>query len=247
MLTAALSFQPVADWFAGMWDTLADGFTKTFIRHENYKLFIEGFGNTLFIAVAACLLGCVIGVLVAVAKVYNAQTGRLRPLNALLNVYLAVFRGTPILVQLLILYYIVFKSVDNALLVAIIGFGINSGAYVAEVVRAGIMAIDPGQTEAGRSLGLSAGVTMRKIILPQAFKNILPALGNEFIALLKETSVAGFITVVDLTRAGDLIRAQTMDPYFSLFFVAGVYLVLVLGLTWILGRVERRLRRSDRR
>lgn len=226
--------------------TLVDRFFATFINKSNYKLFITGFLNTIIIALFATLLGCVIGVLVAVAKVYSANTGKLRILDKILSLYLTVFRGTPIIVQLMILYYIALKSVDNAVLVAIIGFGINSGAYVAEIVRAGIMAIDPGQMEAGRSLGLSTARTMRHIILPQAIKNILPALGNEFIALLKETSVAGFITVTDLTRAGDLVRAQTMDAYFSLFSVALVYLALVLGMTSILKRVERRLRKSDR-
>lgn len=231
--------------FSDFFSKLGDGLYDTFIYRNNYQLFLKGFFNTLVIAVCATLLGCLIGVLVAIAKVYITQTRRLKPLNWLLNAYLTIFRGTPILVQLLLLYYFIFKSFHSALLVAILGFGINSGAYVAEIVRAGILAIDPGQTEAGRSLGLSTAATMRKIVLPQAIKNILPAMGNEFIALLKETSVAGFITVIDLTRAGDLIRGQTLG-IIPLFVVALVYLILVMGISAILKRFERRLRRSDR-
>lgn len=228
-----------------MWADLQEQFYKTFIDGDAYKLFLEGFKNTLIITFAATIIGILIGILVAIAKVYHAQTGKLKWLDVLCNVYLTVFRGTPVVVQLLIMYFLVLTSA-HGVVVAIITFGINSGAYVSETVRAGIMAIDIGQTEAGRSLGLSSWKTMRLIILPQAIKNILPALGNEFIALLKETSVVGYVTVVDLTRAGNIIRAQTMEPFFSLIFVALVYLILVIIFTKILSRFERRLQRSDR-
>lgn len=229
-----------------MWDWLVNGFTKTFIVDNRWMLFVDGFKVTIIIAVFATLVGIIIGTLVAIGKVYCAQTGRLKPLNWLIDLYLTVFRGTPVVVQLMIWYYLIFTNFDSAVLIGIFGFGVNSGAYVAEIVRGGIMAIDKGQTEAGRSLGLSAGATMRHIILPQAFKNVLPSLGNELITLLKETSVIGYIAVIDLTKAGDLVRARTMDAFFSLIFIALVYLVLVLLLTAGQRALERRLRQGDR-
>ncbi len=229
-----------------MWDEFVRQFNSTFINDDMYKLFLEGFKNTLILTAAATLLGCAIGIIIAVIKVYHHQTGNGKLPTVLCNIYLTVIRGTPITVQLLIMYFIIFAKFDNAMTVAILTFGINSGAYVAEIFRAGIMAINIGQTEAGRSLGLSEMQTMRLIILPQAIKNILPAMGNEFIALLKETSVVGYITVLDFTRAGNLVRAETLQPYFSLFFVALVYLLLVLLITKLLQLLERRLRKSDR-
>ncbi len=229
-----------------MWDEFVRQFNSTFIHNDMYELFLEGFGNTLILTAASTLLGCAIGIIIAVIKVYRHQTGNGKFLTFLCNIYLTVIRGTPITVQLLIMYFIIFAKFDNAMTVAILTFGINSGAYVAEIFRAGIMAIDTGQSEAGRSLGLSDMQTMRLIILPQAVKNILPAMGNEFIALLKETSVVGYITVLDFTRAGNLVRAETLQPYFSLFFVALVYLLLVLLITKLLQLLERRLRKSDR-
>jgi His/Glu/Gln/Arg/opine family amino acid ABC transporter permease subunit len=199
------------------------------------------------IALFSLIIGIVMGVLAAVVKVYYYRTGKLRFLNSIMFLYTTVFRGTPIVVQLMIWYYLILISVQSGVLVAIIGFGLNSGAYVAEIVRAGIMSIDKGQTEAGRSLGLTESMTMRYIILPQAIKNTLPALFNEFITLLKETSVAGYITVIELTKAADLVRARTMQPFFSLISVAIVYLALVIGLTALQGKLERRLQKSDRR
>ncbi len=242
-------------WFETTWNTIVDQFNATFIVKDRYQLFLSGFGNTLIIALFAAVIGVLIGILVAVAKVSYAQTtyrSKLLALtmaffNKICNLYITLFRGTPIVVQLLIMYYIIFRSLSSALIVAILAFGINSGAYVAEIFRAGILSIDHGQTEAGLSLGLSSGATMRLIVLPQAIKNILPALGNEFITLLKETSVAGFITVTELTRAGDLTRSATLQPYFPLLSVAIVYLMLVLGLTKLLEKLERRLRKGDRR
>lgn len=218
----------------------------TFIVDNRYKLFAEGFVNTLVIAVGAAVIGVIIGAAVAMVRVYRAQTGSFAVLDAVCGGYLALFRGTPIVVQLLIMYYIVFKSVNNALLVAVLSFGINSGAYVAEIVRAGILSVDPGQTEAGRSLGLSAPKTLFLIVMPQAVKNILPALGNEFVTLLKETSVAGYITLRDLARAGENVRSKTLEPYFSLLFVALVYFVLVFGVSKLLKFAERRFSKSDR-
>ena len=234
-----------------MWyETLAAQFTKTFITSSRYKLFLEGLGNTLIITVFASIFGAILGVIIAMIKVFCTRTKKshfiYKAIDWLCNVYLTVIRGTPMVVQLLIMYYIAFVSFKSALPVAIIGFSINSSAYVAEIARAGIMAIDPGQTEAGRSLGLSYVKTMWKIVFPQAFKNILPALGNELITLFKDTSIASFITVVDLARAGALVRTRTMDPYFSLLSVAAVYLIFVMFLTFLLGKLERRLRKSDR-
>ena len=228
------------------WAWIRHQFEITFIVDSRYRLFVMGLGNTLTIVMGALVIGVVLGSLVAIVRVYHAREGRLNLLNAVCGAYLAVFRGTPIVVQLLIMYYIVFVFVKNGIVIAIIAFGINSGAYVAEIIRAGIMAVDVGQTEAGRSLGLSQNKTMRLIVLPQAIKNILPALGNELITLLKETSVAGYVAIRDLTRAGENIRILTMEPYFSLLFVALVYFLLVMGITRLLRLLERRLARSDR-
>ncbi|MCL2442989.1 MAG: amino acid ABC transporter permease [Treponema sp.] len=221
-------------------------FEITFIVDNRYKLFVTGITNTFTITIGALIIGIVLGALVAIVRVYNARYGRMKILNAICGAYLAIFRGTPIVVQLLIMYYIIFVFINNGIIIAIIAFGINSGAYVAEVVRAGIMAVDIGQTEAGRSLGLSQNKTMRLIVLPQAIKNILPALGNEFITLLKETSVAGYVAIRDLTRAGENIRVLTMEPYFSLLFVALIYFLIVMLITRLLRLLERRLSRSDR-
>ena len=233
-------------WFQETIGWLIKQFNSTFIVKSRYMLFLEGFRNTLIIALGAVLIGVLIGVLVAIVRVYRTQTGKLKFLDWLCGVYLAIFRGTPIVVQLMIMYFIVFNSVKNGVIVAIITFGINSGAYVSEIVRAGILAVDAGQTEAGRSLGLSARKTMFLIVLPQAIKNILPALGNEFISLLKETSVAGYVSIRDLARAGENVRVNTGEPYFSLFSVAIVYFLLIFGFTKLLKVFERRLSKGDR-
>ncbi|HIU29998.1 MAG TPA: amino acid ABC transporter permease [Candidatus Egerieisoma faecipullorum] len=226
---------------------------KTFIRDNRYKLFLEGLGNTLLVAVASTGFGVIIGMLIAIVKVWNHQTilakkknPVLRFLNFLAEFYTTVIRGTPVVVQLLITYNVIFVFSDRAVLIGIFAFSINSGAYVSEIIRAGINSVDKGQTEAGRSLGLSQVTTMKSIVLPQAFKNILPALGNEFIAVLKETSVIGYLGVIDLTRAGELVRSRTADAFFTLLFVALIYLILVFGLSAVFKRFERRLNRSDR-
>lgn len=230
-----------------MLETFQYQFVKTFIEKDRYLIFIDGFRRTLTIAFFATLIGIALGVLAAVVKVYHYRTGKLKPLCMFVDAYLTVFRGTPVVVQLMILYYVLFTNIQSGLVVAVIGFGINSGAYVAEIVRAGILSIDKGQTEAGRSLGLTEAQTMYYVVLPQALKNALPALFNEFIMLLKETSIAGYITVVDLTKAGDLVRSKTMLPFFPLISVAVIYLILVIGLTRVQNSLEERLRRSDRK
>ena len=224
-----------------------DKFVQTFITKDRWKMFAEGFGATIFIAFCAAILGITFGVLFAVAMVYCYHSGKLKILDRFLDVYLTVIRGTPSLVQLLIMYYIIFTSIDNGIIVAILSFGINSGAYVAEIVRGGILAVDKGQTEAGRSLGLSTWTTMQTIILPQAVKNILPALGNEFITLLKETSIVGYIAISDLTKAAVSIQTLTYEPMFPLFSVAAIYLVLVMGMTALQRKLEKKKKKSDRR
>ena len=228
------------------WESICDQCYKTFVESDRYQYIVRGLGNTLLIALFAVMIGIVLGVLVALVKVFAVENRKMRPLEILANIYLTVIRGTPMLVQLFIMYYIIL-NIPNKILVSILAFGINSGAYVAEIVRSGIQSIDRGQMEAGRSLGLNQRQTMVKIIFPQALKNILPALGNEFIVLLKETSVAGFIGVEELTKAGDILRSQTWQPYVPLLSVAAVYLLLVMGMTVLLSKLERRLRKSDYR
>lgn len=193
------------------------------------------------------LIGIVIGFLVAVVRSTYDKTGKLKLLNAICKVYLTVIRGTPVLVQLMIIYFVVFGSVNiSKVIVAVISFGINSGAYVAEIFRSGIMSIDEGQFEAGRSLGFNYVQTMWYIIMPQALKNVLPALGNEFISLLKETSVGSYIALQDLTKGGDIIRSRTYDAFTPLIAVALIYLALVMLFSWLIQLLERRLRQSER-
>ena len=216
---------------------------------------MTGLGNTLKITLAAVLLGIVIGTLVAIVRsTWDQNEERMRPGagKALLHIgdiickiYLTVIRGTPVVVQLMIMFYIIFATSRNGVGVAMLAFGVNSGAYVAELIRGGIMAIDKGQLEAGRSLGFDYVQTMRFIIVPQALKNVLPALANEFIVLLKETSVAGYVAVTDLTKGGDIIRGRTFSAFMPLIVVALIYLVMVVFFTWLVGKLERRLRSSD--
>ena len=224
-------------------------FYDSFIEKSRYKNIVIGLGNTLLITFFAVLIGIVLGTLIALIKVsHQNNPKKLRILNAITSVYLAVIRGTPVVVQLLIMWFVVLQSANvDKVVAAILAFGINSGAYVAEVIRSGIQSVDKGQIEAGRSLGLNQRATMVKIVFPQALKNVLPAIGNEFIALLKETSVAGYIAIQDLTKGGDIIRSITYDPYTSLLTVAAIYLLIVLGLTTLLGKLERRLHQSDNR
>lgn len=233
----------------GLWEK----FSGAFLENGRWILYFKGLGKTLELAAGAVLLGILIGVVVAIIKVSAAQSKQGHKRNPLLwtlekicDIYLTVIRGTPVMVQLLIIYTGIFTSMTDGTLAGIVGFGINSGAYVAEVIRAGIQSIDRGQTEAGRSLGLSSGKTMRLIILPQAVRNILPALFNEFITLLKETSVAGYIAVQDVLKMATNIqnRVYNIAP---LMITAVFYLVLVVGMTQVQRLIERRLSASDRR
>ena len=228
------------------WGKLKASFYINFVKDARYLYLLKGFATTLLITCFAVLLGIVIGFAVAVIRSAHDQAGKFKVLNSICQVYLTVIRGTPVVVQLLIIYFVIFGAVDVAkILVAIVAFGINSGAYVAEIIRGGIMSIDRGQMEAGRSLGLSYNQTMNSVILPQAFKNVLPALGNEFIVLLKETSVSGYIALQDLTKAGDVIRSQTYDAFFPLIAVALIYLAVVMFLSWLLGKLEKRLKKNE--
>lgn len=227
-------------------DDLINSFYKTFIIEGRYKLFVTGIKNTIVIAFFATIIGIIIGILVALIKTSAKNNKKLFILDKICGLYVTIIRGTPVVVQLLIMYYTIFIYIDNSVLVAIFTFGINSGAYISEIARAGIESVDKGQMEAGLSLGLNNNKTMMFVILPQAVKNILPALGNEFIALLKETAVAGYVPIIDLTKAGDIIRSRTYEAFFPLYSVAVCYLVMVLGLTGIQKRVERRLSESDR-
>ncbi len=224
-----------------------DEFTRNFIIDNRYRYIAEGFVNTLIISFFAVLVGIVVGFLVAIIRSGYDRTGRMKIANFICQVYLTVMRGTPTMLQVLITYYVIFAAANvSKIFVAVVAFGLNSGAYVAEIVRSGIMSVDEGQFEAGRSLGLNYRQTMQFIIVPQAFKNVLPALGNEFIVLLKETSISGYIGLTDLTHGGDIIRGITFSAFMPLVAVALIYLLLVTGLSWCVNRMERRLRVSER-
>ena len=221
-------------------------FILNFIEDNRWKYIVDGLKITLIVTIFAVLIGVLLGFLIAIVRTTHDKTGKLKILNAICKVYLTVIRGTPVVVQLMIIYFIIFGSVDiSKVLVAIIAFGINSGAYVAEIFRSGIMSIDNGQFEAGRSLGFNYAQTMMYIIMPQAFKNVLPALCNEFISLLKETSVSGYIALQDLTKGGDIIRSRTYDAFMPLIAVALIYLAMVMIFTKLVSLLERRLRNSD--
>jgi ABC-type amino acid transport system permease subunit len=237
------------------WADFKANFTLNFIERGRWKYLWDGLQTTLKITLFALFLGIALGVLVAIVRSTwdkNAETMRrgpgralLRGFNALCKLYITVIRGTPVVVQLMIMYYIVFASSRNGVMIAVLAFGINSGAYVAEIIRGGIMSVDNGQFEAGRSLGFNYVETMWYIVIPQAFKNVLPALANEFITLLKETSVAGYVAVKDLTKGGDIIRGTTYSAFMPLIAVALIYLVLVVFFTKLVSVLERRLRSSD--
>ena len=230
-----------------MWEKFCSTFYLNFIQDDGWKYIAVGLKNTLIITFFACLMGIVLGFLVGMVRSTYEKTHKLKILNAICKVYLTVIRGTPVVVQLMIIYFVVFGSVRiSKVLVAVLAFGINSGAYVAEIFRSGIMSIDSGQLEAGRSLGFSYWQTMWYIIMPQAFKNVLPALCNEFISLLKETSVAGYIALQDLTKGGDIIRSRTYSAFMPLFAVALIYLTIVMIFTKLIQILERRLRQSER-
>lgn len=253
----------MAEFFNNLWadillwmnDVKAD-FILNFIEKDRWKLFLEGFKNTIIITFFALLIGLAIGILVATIRssydknrdsLHGLGKGIMAVLNAICKIYLTVLRGTPVVVQLLIMYLIIMANVREALYIAIVTFGINSGAYVAEIIRGGIESIDQGQMEAGRSLGFSYVKTMVYIVIPQAFKNALPSLLNEFIALLKETSVAGYVGIRDLTKAGNLVSGQTYSAFMPLILVAIIYLAMVMLFSFFVGKIERRLRKSDKR
>ena len=209
--------------------------------------FVRGLGVTIEVAFFAAIAGIILGALLAIIRTTADKTGKLRFLNGIAKLYITVIRGTPVVVQLLIINFVIFSSVFvDAVVVAIIAFGLNSAAYVAEVFRSGIMSVDEGQFEAGRSLGFNYRQTMWHIVMPQAFKNVLPALANEFITLLKETSVSGYIGLMDLTKAGDIIRSRTFAAFFPLIAVALIYLVIVVALSAGVTKLERRLRNGAR-
>lgn len=225
---------------------LKNEFILNFIEDNRWKYIVDGMKITLIVTIFAVLIGVLLGFLIAIVRTTHDKTGKLKILNVICRVYLTVIRGTPVVVQLMIIYFIIFGSVDiSKVLVAIIAFGINSGAYVAEIFRSGIMSIDNGQFEAGRSLGFNYAQTMMYIIMPQAFKNVLPTLCNEFISLLKETSVSGYIALQDLTKGGDIIRSRTYDAFMPLIAVALIYLAMVMIFTKLVSLLERRLRNSD--
>lgn len=227
-------------------------FYQAFIEGDRWLQYLNGVKTTLLVTALALILGIVLGVLVAMLRTAHDQQrpGHRNPILAVLNlickVYVTVIRGTPMMVQLLIMGFVIFASSRNFTMIGTLTLGINSGAYVAEIVRSGIMSIDQGQFEAGRSLGLNYRQTMVSIIMPQAFKNILPALANEFIVLLKETSISGYIGLTDLTRGGDIIRSQTYSALLPLVGVAVIYLIMVCFLSYLVGKLERRLRRNER-
>ena len=246
------------EWILGLPEWLEDlcyDVYKCFIFDNRYEMYIEGLGNTLLLTFLALLLGVALGVVVALIRVTWDKNGSemsgigkwvLAVANVVSKVYLTVIRGTPVVVQLLIMYFVVFASSRNKILVGALSFGINSGAYVAEIIRGGIMSIDQGQMEAGRSLGFGYVPTMRYIILPQAFKTVLPTLANEFIVLLKETAVAGYVGLCDVTYAGNIIGGNVYDYLFPLLMSAAIYLALVMFFTYLVGKLERRLRTSER-
>ena len=229
-----------------MIDNFKASFYQNFIEDDRWRYIVGDLGNTLKITLFAVVIGIALGFLVAVIRSTYEKTHGLKLLNFLCRIYLTVIRGTPVLIQLLIIYFVVFGSVKiDKVLVAVMAFGINSGAYVAEIFRSGIMSIDNGQFEAGRSLGFNYRQTMVYIVMPQAFKNVLPALCNEFIVLLKETSVAGYIAIQDLTKGADIIRSRTYSAFMPLIAAAIIYLVMVMIFTYFVQKLERRLRSSD--
>lgn len=240
------------------WNTFVTDFRFVFIQDDRWKSLFQGLGNTLVITFFAVMIGIVLGAIVATVRTtYDKNNGDMKKrnpvgfyilsiANVICKLYLTVIRGTPVVVQLMIAYFIIFATSNNSTAVAVFAFGINSGAYVAEIIRGGIMSIDEGQFEAGRSLGFNYGQTMIYIIIPQVFKVVLPTLCNEFIVLLKETSVAGYVGIMDLTKTGDIIRGRTFSAFLPLLGVAAIYLVMVVILTALVGCLERSLRKNER-
>lgn len=223
-------------------DKISDNLYKTFVYDDRYKYILEGLGNTLIIAFFAVIIGVILGIIVSLIRNNYEVNVKGKISNFIANSYVTIIRGTPVILQLMIIYYVIFKSSDvNILIVGILAFGINSGAYVSEIIRSGINAIDKGQLEAGLALGLSYAKVMRLVIMPQAIKNILPALGNEFITLLKETSVGAYIGILELTKASDIIASRTYDYFFPLIVIALIYLALTYFLSKLVNLLERKI------
>lgn len=223
-------------------ELIRENIYNSFIYQDRYKYYLTGLGNTIIMAFFACLIGVILGLILSLVIDYNEKTGKLYLLSTFARMYIGIIRGTPALLQLMILYYIIFKSVNiSIVVVGIISFGLNSGAYVSQIIRSGLISIPKGQEEASTMLGFNYFQTMKYVIMPQALRNVLPALGNEFITLLKETSVAGYIGILELTKASDIVASSTYDYFFPLLIVAIIYLILTLGLTKLLNLFERRL------
>ncbi len=252
----------MGDWLAGMMTSLSAWFSDfraefalNFIERDRWKYLLNGLGVTLEITFFACLIGIALGTVIAMVRAAwdkNGLTMRQGPgrsclsfFNRIARFYLTVIRGTPVVIQLMISYYIIFSASRNSVLIAVFAFGLNSAAYVAEIIRGGIMSVDNGQFEAGRSLGFNYVQTMSMVVVPQAVKNVLPALANEFIVLIKETSVSGYVAIQDLTKGGDIIRGVTFSPFLPLFAVALIYLVMVVFFSRLVGQLEKKLRSSD--
>ena len=225
---------------------MLDSYYRAFIAEQRYLMYLDGLKMTLLVSLLAIILGVALGTILALMRMTAERRGKSTLLSKIAYVYIDIIRGTPTVTQLLILYFVVLKGVDG-LIVGTVTFGLNSAAYVAEIIRAGILAVDHGQMEGGRSLGLSYGQTMKDIILPQAVKNILPALGNEFIVLIKETAILGYVSIVDLTKVADFVTSRTYEAFAPLIGTAIIYYLVVKVLTLVLGVVERRLRQSDKR
>ncbi len=223
-------------------ELIRENIYNSFIYQDRYKYYLTGLGNTIIMAFFACLIGVILGLILSLVIDYNEKTGKLYLLSTFARMYIGIIRGTPALLQLMILYYIIFKSVNiNIVVVGIISFGLNSGAYVSQIIKSGLISIPKGQEEASTMLGFNYFQTMKYVIMPQALRNVLPALSNEFITLLKETSVAGYIGILELTKASDIVASSTYDYFFPLLIVAIIYLILTLGLTKLLNFFERRL------
>ena len=222
-----------------MMETIVNDFYQSIIYDDRYLYILEGIKNTILMSIFAVIIGIVFGLIIAIIRSNYDSNKKMLILNTIVKAYVSLIRGTPVLLQLMIIYYIIFASVNiNVVLVGVIAFGLNSSAYVSEIIRAGINSIDKGQMDGGRALGLTYSETMRYIIIPQAIKNVMPALGNEFITLLKETSVAGYIGIIELTKAGDIISSRTYNYFFPLIITAIIYLILTLGLSALIKKFE---------
>jgi polar amino acid transport system permease protein/polar amino acid transport system substrate-binding protein len=232
----------LADFFVSIYNR----FDKAFFLQDRWKLYLEGLGNTIIIALLATLIGTTIGVAFAMIKYVNKKSGKLNVLSKIVSLYITIIRGTPVVLQLMILYFIVFSGWDNGILIGAITFGLNSGAYVAEIARAGFESVDDGQMEAGRSLGMSTWQTMYHIIIPQALRNCLPPLFNEFITLVKETAIVGYVGIMDLGKIPGLVQSRTFDYLFPLIIAAVLYLIIVMILTKILHVIENHFAKADR-